>query len=110
MPSQVTTIADRVVSEEHSAIQTQTAAATERIVCTKPGCNRTFTGYDRKTNLRRHVREVHEGKKVECPAACGYSGRLDNIRTHWGRKHSALAVPDCLTGNRGSKMQRMRQY
>ncbi|KAL9622237.1 MAG: hypothetical protein Q9160_003420 [Pyrenula sp. 1 TL-2023] len=69
------------------------------ISCTCTECNKTYTGGDSLSNLRRHRREFHEGKRAlacpfeDCPSV---SRRKDNLRRHWLRKHRGVEMPRWL--------------
>ncbi|MCJ1247724.1 hypothetical protein MMC30_004939 [Trapelia coarctata] len=49
-----------------------------------PQCNEPFTGNFHKTNLKRHLKSVHDGKRLPCPfGVCRETfTRSDNLRTH----------------------------
>ncbi|KAI9687403.1 MAG: hypothetical protein M1820_010472 [Bogoriella megaspora] len=64
--------------------------------CSNAGIVKGFNGPDAQCNLRRHVREKHEGKKFRCPSCGDPSPRLHNLRTHWKRKHKGVDMPASL--------------
>lgn len=62
-------------------------------------CKKTYTGGDAISNLRRHRREFHEGKKtLRCPfEGCPLvSPRKDNLRRHWLHRHRGVEMPRWL--------------
>ncbi|KAL9110986.1 MAG: hypothetical protein Q9227_004601 [Pyrenula ochraceoflavens] len=65
-------------------------------------CNKTYTGGDSLSNLRRHQREAHEGKTLRCPyQGCrSVSPRKDNLRNHWLRRHRGVEMPKWLRRDR----------
>ncbi|KAL2856803.1 hypothetical protein BJX68DRAFT_229495 [Aspergillus pseudodeflectus] len=68
-------------------------------VCGIDGCNKRYNGPDASSNLRRHKREKHDGKRFPCPfSECPHiSARRSNLKTHWKRHHRGLGMPHCLT-------------
>lgn len=70
----------------HALSSSPANSPTSLTLCSSLGCNKAYSGPDQKTNLRRHVCEVHEGKKVACPNSCEFSAHLENVCVHWRRK------------------------
>jgi hypothetical protein len=70
--------------------------------CSHPGCSKVYKGRDAHINLRRHVRCVHEGKAWRCPYCELCTGRRDNLRQHFAKKHPGMAPPDWLVRKKRS--------
>ncbi|KAJ0419917.1 hypothetical protein BJY00DRAFT_285405, partial [Aspergillus carlsbadensis] len=68
-------------------------------ICKVDGCNKQYNGPDAPSNLRRHKREKHDGKRFACPFdGCPHtSPRRSNLKTHWKRHHRGVEMPHCLT-------------
>lgn len=62
-------------------------------------CNESFNGKkeDQRSNLKRHIRSVHESNFVPCPEpGCNkmFAGRRDNMDRHRRKHHEFVLNPD----------------
>jgi hypothetical protein len=55
--------------------------------CHYMDCPKFYSGKDARVNLRRHIRTAHEKKSYKCPKCPLETGRRDNLRTHYLKKH-----------------------
>ena len=65
-------------------------------------CGKVYHGTSARSNLRRHVREGHQGKDFPCPLELceEVSHRIHNLREHWKHKHIEHEMPDWLRAKR----------
>ena len=65
-------------------------------------CGKVYHGTSAVSNLRRRIREGHQGKVFPCPPeGCDeVSHRIHNPRGHWKHKHMEQEMPDWLRAKR----------
>ncbi|KAK0733003.1 hypothetical protein B0T26DRAFT_669459 [Lasiosphaeria miniovina] len=68
--------------------------------CPHAGCTKSKRGQDPHINMRRHVRCVHETKAWKCPSCELRTGRRDNLRQHFRKKHFGQRMPEWLADKR----------
>ena len=83
----------------HSEISDQmhgSETCLKSISCPHEGCAKIYQGSDAHINLRRHVRCIHERKEWSCPNCGLRTGRRDNLRQHFIKKHPETSMPEWL--------------
>lgn len=83
----------------HSETSNQTPESEtclKSISCPHEGCAKIYQGSDAHINLRRHVRCIHERKEWSCPNCGLRTGRRDNLRQHFIKKHPETSMPEWL--------------
>lgn len=84
-------------TESEISNQTQEARISLKpITCPHEGCTKVYQGVEAHINLRRHVRCIHERREWNCPSCELHTGRRDNLRQHFMKKHPETIMPKWL--------------